>query len=147
MNENKDLVRKASKALFEDRNLRSLDQYVSDDFIDHNPPGGVAGGGADATRKGFEVQFTAFPDVKASFTEVMADGDRVFARHVITGTHKGELMGLQPTNKKVTYEIWHIFRIADGKIAEHWAQVDLLGLLRQVGASPKQMAGAIQPHT
>ncbi len=78
---------------------------------------------------------------------MIAEGDRVFVRATLTGTHRGELMGLQPSGKRVSMISWNLFRVARDKIAEHWGQADALGLLAQLGATPKQMADAIQPQT
>jgi steroid delta-isomerase-like uncharacterized protein len=69
--------------------------------------------------------------------EVMSAGDdRVVARWIGRGTHRGELMGLEPTGKPIEVDAISVFRIAEGKIAEEWTVWDALGLLQQVGAVP-----------
>jgi hypothetical protein len=54
----------------------------------------------------------------------------------VTGTHRGEMMGPAPTGRRVRTSGIDVFRLADGKLAEHWATVDALGMLRQIGVVP-----------
>ena len=68
--------------------------------------------------------------------DVVAEGDRVVIRWSGGGTHRGELFGIPPTQKSITANGIHIFRIADGKIAEHWGTSDDLGMMRQLGVIP-----------
>jgi predicted SnoaL-like aldol condensation-catalyzing enzyme len=80
--------------------------------------------------------FTAFPDLQHRVEDVRVDGDRIAARVVITGTHLGEFMGAVPTQRPVTFGSINIYHLADGKIAEHWVNVDTFGMLQQIGAIP-----------
>jgi ketosteroid isomerase-like protein len=68
--------------------------------------------------------------------ELFSAGDRVVARWTGTGTHRGELMGISPTDKPIKVDAISIFRVADGKITEEWTVWDALGLMQQVGAVP-----------
>jgi predicted ester cyclase len=68
--------------------------------------------------------------------EIFSAGDRVVARWTGTGTHQGELMGLEATGAPIEVDAISVFRIADGKIAEEWTVWDALGLLQRVGAVP-----------
>ena len=77
----------------------------------------------------------AIPDVTVTFEDTFGDGDRLVVRHLITGT-KGTLMGIPPTDKTISMTGTDIYRFADGKIAEEWAQPDIFGLLQQLGALP-----------
>jgi predicted ester cyclase len=67
---------------------------------------------------------------------VIAEGDKVVARNTVTGTHRGEYMGIAPTGKSVTYNEILVFRMADGRIAETWGVVDVFSQLHQLGATP-----------
>ncbi|OCO98395.1 hypothetical protein BC374_27920 [Ensifer sp. LC13] len=58
---------------------------------------------------------------------------------MISGTHAGEFLGIQPTGKKVKYESTEIYRIADGKIAEEWICSDMLSLMAQIGGQGLSM--------
>ena len=80
--------------------------------------------------------FSAFPDFRVTIEDLVAEDGRVAMRSLWRGTHQGELMGVPPTGKAVTVLEQHIFRIADGKIAEHWSVMDQMGLMQQLGAIP-----------
>ena len=143
LDENKDLIRRCFNELLNEKNLKALDKYCAENFRDHNPAAGVDQGGIAAAREGFERLFRGLPDVQGKIEDIYAEGDRVFVRSIYTGTHEGDLMGLRPSWKPLRMEVWHLFRVEDGKIADHRAQSDSLMLLRQVAASPKQMAEVI----
>ncbi|HET8632122.1 MAG TPA: ester cyclase [Thermomicrobiales bacterium] len=80
--------------------------------------------------------FDAFPDGHWELEDLLADGDKVAARDTLRGTHAGPFMGVAPTGKAVTMGELHLWRLAGGKIAAHWVESDLPGLLRQLGAAP-----------
>jgi predicted ester cyclase len=82
------------------------------------------------------VIFAAFPDVHASVEIVLAEGDLVAERTTARATHKGEFNGIPATGREVVWTENHIYRFKDGKIVEHWPEIDMLGLLMQVGAIP-----------
>ncbi|MCP8314023.1 MAG: ester cyclase [archaeon] len=68
---------------------------------------------------------------------MVVEGDKVAVRVTESGTHKGEFMGIPPTNKKWT--VWGIFidRVAGGKIVEEWGVFDALSWMKQLGLVPK----------
>ena len=80
--------------------------------------------------------YNAFPDLHFTISDMVVEGDKVAVRYTWTGTHKGELEGIPPTNKKVTMWEIEIDRIAGGKFAEIWTRYDTLGLMRQLGLVP-----------
>jgi hypothetical protein len=71
-----------------------------------------------------------------TFEAEFADGDYVFHRGYVTGTHQGEWQGIPPTGKQVKMKTLDIWRIADGKAVENWVQMDMLGLMQQLGVVP-----------
>lgn len=77
--------------------------------------------------------FDAFPDMHVTIDDMIAEGDKVAARVTMTGTHKGEFMGIPPTNKKVTISLIFIDRFAGGKIVEDHGEYNALDLMRQLG--------------
>lgn len=79
---------------------------------------------------------TAFPDTCFTIEEMIAEGDTVVTRWTARGTHKGDLMGVLPTHKRVTVTGITINRITRGKIAESWDNWDTHGLMQQLGAVP-----------
>ena len=78
----------------------------------------------------------AFPDYRFEVEDLIAEGDRVVARVTVSGTHLGEMMGLAPTGRRISTSGIEVFRFEDGKMAEHWAAFDALGMLRQIGLVP-----------
>jgi steroid delta-isomerase-like uncharacterized protein len=83
---------------------------------------------------------SAFPDLHFTPEDVITTGDRVVVRWTVTGTHRGDLMGIPGTGKRVASAgIW-IHRLAGGKIVEQWGVSDIFGLLQQVGALPAPAA-------
>ena len=78
----------------------------------------------------------AFPDLRVAVEDLLEEGDRVALRWRAEGTHRGELMGIAPTGRRVTLTGIEILRIAGGKIAEYWQSWDRLGMYQQLGAVP-----------
>ena len=89
--------------------------------------------GARAIKEVYARLHRAFPDLHIAVEDLIEEGDRVVARHTVTGTHQGEYMGLPPTGRSVTYNEIFILRFADGRIAETWGVVDVLSQLKQLG--------------
>jgi len=87
-----------------------------------------------ATFFGFgQAWHSAFPDEQTTFEDQIAEGDKVVSRMTSRATHAGEFQGIEPTGKRITVTgIW-IDRVAAGKIAERWGQVDMLGVMQQLG--------------
>jgi predicted ester cyclase len=78
----------------------------------------------------------AFPDVRVSVEDQIAEGDMVVTRWTATGTHTGELMGIPPTGRRIEISGITINRFSGGRIAEDWYQSDDLGMMQQLGVIP-----------
>jgi steroid delta-isomerase-like uncharacterized protein len=132
---NKEIVRAFVTEAQSRHNLAAVDQYLAEDFVDHSVPPGLP-----PTREGVKMQFTMFinalPDLEAVIHAQVADADTVVTRKTLRGTHRGELFGVPPTGQPVAIEVIDILRVRDGRITDHWNQVDRLGLLQQLGALP-----------
>ncbi len=98
--------------------------------------------GPEGVKNVFATLHQTFPDLHISVEDLIAEGDKVVARERITGTQRGSYMGLPATGKQVAYNEITIARFADGRIVEYWGVVDMLSLMRQLGAIP---AGPGQP--
>jgi predicted ester cyclase len=112
-----------------------VDELMTPNFVHHLadpnlPPG------RDGIKVLGQVIVGGFPDVHASVQDLLADGDKVIERTQTSATHTGEFNGIPPTGKEVGWTEIHIYRLEDGKIAEQWSEIDLLGLLVQLGAIP-----------
>ena len=88
-----------------------------------------------------------FPDLHVTIEDLVAEGDKVAARRSYEGTHRGELLGIPATGKPVQMGGISIFRMALGKITEHWEQIDGLALMQQFGlvSAPGQRAQQATP--
>jgi len=79
---------------------------------------------------------TAFPDAQIGVESSISEGDVVASRWTMNGTHRGDFMGVPPTGRQITMKGIDFSRVVDGKIAEHWAQFDAMGVMQQIGAIP-----------
>jgi steroid delta-isomerase-like uncharacterized protein len=99
----------------------------------------------DTDRAGYKQRltalWTAFPDAHLVVEDLIAEGDKVASRYTFRGTHQGEIMGIPPTGKRVSWTGIAISRIEDGKFVEDWFSSDDLGFLPQVGAIPQMAQG------
>ncbi len=89
--------------------------------------------GREAIKEVFTTLMAAYPDLHVEVEDAIEEGDKVVARNTVSGTHRGEFMGLAPTGRKVSYNEIFIFRFAGDRIAETWGVVDVLAQLRQLG--------------
>lgn len=131
---NKAIVRRFVDEVQCQHKLDVLDEVFSQDMVDHshitNPPN------LDGTRQMFAMMFSAFPDFKATIQDQIAEGDKVVTRKTFTGTHQGDYMGIPPTGKDIAFEVIEIVELVDGKITDHWAVGDMLGMMQQLGVIP-----------
>lgn len=140
--QNKALVRQWLKSV-DTGAVGVIDDHLDASFVDHNPPPFQGPRtGVEGAKDAFNYALTAFSDFRHEIHEQFADGDRVISRLTGYGKHTGEFMGIPPTGKEVTMEGIAIHRIVDGRVVEHWAQVDGVSLLMQLGALPAPGAPA-----
>jgi steroid delta-isomerase-like uncharacterized protein len=115
--------------------LDLLDELLGDNFIDHNPAPGLSPGRAGVRPK-IEALRSAFPDLRSLLEALIGKGALVAARSVWRGTHTGAFQGIAATGKEVQVAATDFYRIEEGRVVEHWDNVDRLGLLRQLGVDP-----------
>lgn len=130
---NKALIRRYYEEMWNPWNFDAATELLSED-ITFRGSLGDAMKGHDAFCAYMRKVRQAFPDFHNTVEELIAEGDIVVARLTYHGSHRGEIFGLAPTGKRVTYAGVAFFRIAAGKVAEGWVLGDLIGLLRQLGA-------------
>lgn len=136
--DNKALVRRWVEEVLNTRDVSDQSpayQLVSADFVGHFP-GQPPIEGLEAFRQFGLLYFSAFPDLRITQEELIAEGDKVTMRYGWRGTQQGELMGFPATGKQVRASGISILRIANGKIAEQWDSFDNLGMLQQLGVVP-----------
>jgi predicted ester cyclase len=119
---NKDLIRAYVETIFNQRQVDRAEELVAPDYVDHAALPGQAPGLEGAKRK-WAMYLAGLPDLQVTIEELVAEDDKVAVRRSYAGTHRG-LGGIS------------IFRLAGGKIAEHWEQLDRLALMQQLGVVP-----------
>ncbi|MER6401122.1 ester cyclase [Kitasatospora sp. NPDC001603] len=133
--DNREIVRDFIDALFTQGDLAAVDEYLAEDFLNHDPPVGT-----DTSREGMRAAAVlfrgAFPDWHAMPDFLVAEGDMVVEHFSASGTQRGEIFGAPPTGRTVTLRGINIFRLREGRIVERWGRLDELGLLRQLGLVP-----------
>lgn len=129
---NKATLRRFLDETFGKGNLAALDELIADNFVDHSPPPNISPDKA-GVRETVKMFRSAFPDLRMTIEDIIAEGDKVAIRTVSHGTHKGDLMGIAPTGRAVTINEQHFVRFANGKIVEHWGVEDNLGMMQQLG--------------
>lgn len=121
--------------------LSVIDEIVDPNAVDHTPLPGYP-----PTPEGYK-QWTrdfrqAFPDLHYEINDTIAEGDEVVQRVTGSGTMRGPFAGMQPSGKHATWTEMHIVRMRNGKVVEHWGQVDQFGMMQQLGFIPAQATGS-----
>jgi len=120
-----DVIRRLTNETFLGGDVSLIDELVADDYVDHDPPPGIAG-----TKEGYrqlaDMVIGAFSDRKAVFDDFIDTTDgRVVENWMMTAKHTGEAFGVPPSNQEVQVRGVEIFRCAGGKVVEHWGAVDM----------------------
>ena len=79
----------------------------------------------------------AFPDLRLTVEDIVSEGETVAARVAFHGTHRGEFQGTPPSGKQVAFSSMEFNRVVGGKVEEHWVELDLFGLMQQLGTIPE----------
>ncbi len=133
--DNKALYRQYDEALSQ-RDFARFDEIFAPNYVYHSPGVPELPPGPEGLKQLLSGYVAAFPDVRTTIEELIAEGDQVVARLTYSGTHQGAFQGIAPTGKQITMSSIDIVRIADGKIVEEWESPDNLGLLQQLGVIP-----------
>jgi steroid delta-isomerase-like uncharacterized protein len=110
-------------------------ELIADDFVDHEEFPGTPNN-RDGVVMWLDAMRAAFPDLKVSALKVIAEGDEVWVHSRMTGTHRGEFLGIPPTDKKFDIEGVDRVRVRNGQAIEHWGVTDLMGLMQQLDLVP-----------
>ena len=141
MPDNKDVVRQIEEA-WDGNQLDKLEAFFAPGFTQHAAPPGMPATLENAKQM-HRMAMQALPDRKAAIQEIIADGDKVAVRIRVTGTNTGGFpwLGIEANGNKVDIEWISIYTLKDGKVTEHRAVMDIMGLMQQLGAIPA--AGAV----
>ena len=142
--ENKTLVRRFVDEVQSGGNIDAVDELCSPEFVNHSAPPGVPSN-CEGVKQVTAMFRQAFPDSHFTVEDMIAEGDKVATRKTFHGTHQGEFMGIPPTGQQVSIGLIDIVRIVDGKVVEHWAMGDNLGMLQQLGVVPPPEQGEAHP--
>ena len=132
---NKLVIREFTRIFKNEHNVNGVSHLFDKSFIHHfrTPmPDGFEG-----LRQVGIMMNGAFPDVVVTEEDLIAAGNKVVERSSAVATHRGSMMGEKPTNKTIKWSEIHIYRVEDGKIQEHWAEIAMMELLQQVGVLPQ----------
>lgn len=129
--ENKQLILRQIDAL-NAGDLDTAEELTHPDFFNHDAPPSRANG-RHGLRETLRRLRGAFAGFRIEPLDVLAENDRVAVRARASGRQVGEFTGVQPTGREFSIQQIHIWRVADGKIVEHWASRDDVAAMRQLG--------------
>jgi steroid delta-isomerase-like uncharacterized protein len=132
--DHKALIRRLFEEVWNQGHLALVAEFYNPDHVEHTPTGPLQG--FEALKQFIAMYRSAFPDVHFTIEDQIAEGDRVATRWSARGTHQGPLMGIPPTGKQVMVTAIGLGRFAGGKLVEGWNEVDMLGLMQQLGVVP-----------
>ncbi len=134
--QNEARMRRIPLEVFNKGDLAAIDELFAPDYVDHVPlppgfPTGIAG------LKQYVTQIrAAFPDFQYTITDEVEEGDIVVHRMTGRGTMQGSFLGMPASGRSATWEELHMARVVGGRLVEHWANVDQMGMLQQLGFIP-----------
>jgi len=134
-------IKALTRRFFEDMNkgeaaaIAVIEESVAANFVFHGATGEDIRGLKDFKQHVSEL-YRAFPDNHMAIDDMVVEGDKIATRWTLNGTHKGEFMGIPPTNKKVKMWAITIDRVVGGKFVEEWERLDTWGFMQQLGLAP-----------
>jgi predicted ester cyclase len=129
---NKAIAERFCQEVWGKGDLRVADEILALDLVDHNGVPGQ-GPGREGHKDVLRMFRGAFPNLSFTTDDVIAEGDKVVLRYTAFGTHQGDLMGIPPTQKRITMEGIEILRIVEGRIIERWSYDNELSVMQQLG--------------
>ena len=121
--------------------FEAFKELLAPDFAYYKPSGSTKSSSIEEVIEIGKMIHSAFPDITFSIEELIAEGDRVVVRFIITGTHSGEWFDIPATGNKFEHSGISISRIENGKVVEGWREIDMLGLYEQLGMELKPKEG------
>jgi steroid delta-isomerase-like uncharacterized protein len=134
MDRNKELARRVYEEALNKRDLEVLDELVARDYIEHDPLPGQ-GTGLQGVKDRYRIIIDAL-DPTFTIEDVIAEGDKVVVRWMNSGTNVGDFFGIPATGRTFGIAGIDIYRVAGGKLAEHWHVVDMFSQMQQLGLIP-----------
>jgi steroid delta-isomerase-like uncharacterized protein len=132
----KAISRRFLEEAFNSGKLDVVDDLVAPEFVNHDAALPEPTVGIEAAKASINGYREAFPDLRLTVEQQLAEGELVTTRWSARGTHQGELMGMAATGKQATVTGITIDRIVEGRLVESWTNWDTLGLMQQLGVIP-----------
>ena len=130
------LSRRLIEEVWNNRRLDVVNELIAANHTNHDPNSPDFGKGPEAYKRLVNLYTTAFPDLHITIEDTVSEDDKLVISWNVSGTHKGDLRGTSPTNKKMSVEGITISRHANGKILESRVSWDALGMMQQLGVVP-----------
>ena len=111
-------------------------KHIAPGFVRHDPGLPFEVRGPEGVAKLHDVLMPAFPDMKLPLEDFVAEGEKVLVRLRVQATHTGAFGDLAPTGRQIDIAVLDLFQVRDGVLIEHWALLDNLGMLKQLGVAP-----------
>lgn len=111
-------------------------RHIAPGFVRHDPGLPFEVKGPAGVKQLHDALMPAFPDMQLPLLDFVAEGDKVLVRLKVQATHSGAFGDLAATGRRVDIDVLDLFQIRDGVLVEHWALLDNLGMLKQLGALP-----------
>lgn len=130
--ENLALLREYVRRVWGEGNPDAVELFASESFVRHSSPLSPSLDRVEQIER-LKAFRSAFPDIRIEVLDAVADADLVAFRSIMTGTHRGEFMGIPPTGRSVEVSLVDMIRVEDGRFVEQWGGPDVLDLLHQLG--------------
>jgi len=134
--DNKSIVRRMYEEVWNKRRLEVAVELIAPSHAVQLFDAADSGVGPEAYARNVTQFVRAFPDLKFTVMDMVAEKNKVVAFWNISGTHKGEFRGIAPTGKKVSIDGITINHLANGKIMDSYVSLDMWGMMQQLGAMP-----------
>ncbi len=133
---NKVIVRRLYEEVWNKRRLELVDEIISPSHALHDPNVSGSAVGPEAYKRQVTRFITAFPDLRLTIEDIVGENEKLAVAWTISGTHKGEFMGIPATNKNVSVDGITINHIVNAKIMDSYISWDAWGMMQQLGVVP-----------
>jgi steroid delta-isomerase-like uncharacterized protein len=130
------ISRRLIEEVWNNRRLEVINELIASTHTNHDPNTPDLGNGPEGYKRLVSLYTTAFPDLRLTIEDTVSEDDKLVISWNVSGTHKGDLKGIPPTNKKMSVEGITISRHANGKILDSRVSWDALGMMQQLGIVP-----------
>ena len=131
---NKQMIQKMFTEMMNGRNFSNMAEVIAPNYVNHGIPN--AKPGPEGFKEILQQFLDGFPDMKINVEHIVAEDNMVATRGYWTGTNSGKFMGMQGTGKKVRCEYMDMWKIENGMCVENWVQMDMVGVMQQIGMMP-----------